>query len=142
MLLPACACSRCSLEGCVCALTTNERTRLRRSALLLITQCNIWSMNCACLQEIAALQAATLKHVEPELTEPQFPPACAQSETAVKQVESVSSTSKQQVSKPLCHVSISAHDASWPLCMATIITGCHMKPSRFNKLYWWTPDSP
>ncbi|KAL0044320.1 hypothetical protein WJX82_011427 [Trebouxia sp. C0006] len=48
------------------------------------------------IREEVCAQAATLKHVEPEPTEPQFPHACAQSETAVKQVESVSSTSKQQ----------------------------------------------
>ena len=57
------------------------------------------------------MQAANLKHVEPELTEPQVSHACAQSETAVKQVESVSSMSKLQVSKPLCHVNISARSA-------------------------------
>ena len=61
------------------------------------------------MQEMAAVQAANLKHIEPQVTEPQG--SHAKRETAVEQVGNVSSMSKSQVSKPLCRVNISARDA-------------------------------
>ena len=52
-----------------------------------------------------------MKHVEPKVTQAEPQDSNAQRETAVKQVGSVSSMSKLQVSKPPCPVNLSARDA-------------------------------
>ena len=64
------------------------------------------------------LQAASLKHVEPQVTEQQD--THAQNKIFVKHVGSVPSMYKLQVSN-LCHVS-SALAMLWPLCTACIAT--------------------
>lgn len=63
------------------------------------------------MQEFAAAQAVRVKHIEPKVTQAEPQDSNAQRETAVKQVGSVSSMSKLQVSKPPCPVNISVRDA-------------------------------